>query len=120
MPRQTHTAQVLKGAYGDYSVANAADYTYLAADVANKEQTKLTGQEILLVRNVDGAGAHNITITSVDDTFNRSENVTNYSLGLNEFAMFGPFKLTGWIQTDGNLYFEADNVNIEFAVVRIP
>lgn len=120
MPRVTHTAQVLKGAYGDYSSVNSADYTYTAADVTNKEQTKITGQEILLARNVNGAAAHTITINSVNTPFGRKGDVTAYSLGANEFAMFGPFEITGWIQTDGNLYFEADNANIQFAVIKLP
>ncbi len=71
MPRVTHTAQVLKDAYGDYSVANAADYTYTAADPANDEQSKITGQEILRPRNT-GAETHTITINSVSDPFGRT------------------------------------------------
>ena len=119
MARVTHTAVVLLGAYGDYSVANSADYSYLAADVANMEQVVLTGKEIIIARNVD-ASPHTITITSVNDPFGRAENIASYSLGANEFAVFGNFQLTGWIQTDGKLYFQADNVNIEFAVLKIP
>ena len=119
MPRVAHTAQTLKGAYGDYSVANAADYTYTAADVSNKEQTKITGQEILLARNNGGTG-RTITINSVDDERGRKEDITAYSLGGNEFAMFGPFRITGWIQSDGNLYFEANHLDVQFAVIKIP
>ncbi len=120
MPRITHAVQVPLGAYGDYGSVNVADYVYLAADTVNKEEVVLTGKELLLVRNADGAGAHPITITSVNDEFGRTGNVASYSIGISEFAMFGPFKQPGWRQTDGKLYFEADNVNIEFAVIRLP
>jgi hypothetical protein len=119
MPRITHTAQVPLGSIGDYSVADAADLTFLAADVANMEQTALTGKEMIVARNV-GGGPFLITVTSVNDPFNRTGNVTDYSLGAGEFAIFGPFDRTGWRQVDGNLYFEANNVAIEFAVVRLP
>jgi len=118
MARQVHTAQIPLGSIGDYSVANAADYVYLAADVANKEETILTGKELILVRNVD-ASPHTVTINSEDDPFNRKEDVAAYSVGANEFAMFGPFDRTGWV-SGGKLNFEADNVNIEFAVIRLP
>lgn len=118
MPRVTHTVQVPLGAYGDYSVANAADYTYLAADVGNKEQVVLTGKELILAKN--GATPRTITISSVDDDFNRKEDVTAYAIGANEFAMFGPFLTPGWRQTDGKLYFEANSTEVEFAVIKLP
>lgn len=118
MARTTITAQVPLGSIGDYSVANAADYTYTAADTVNQNDTLLTGKELLLARNVD-ASPHTITINSQDDPFNRKEDVTAYSLGANEFAMFGPFDRTGWVNA-GKLEFEGDNVNIEFAVIRLP
>lgn len=120
MPRILHTAIVPKGAYGDYSVANAADYTYLAADTSNKEEVVLTGKELLLVRNVHATTPFTITINSVDDQFNRKEDVTTYSLGALEFAMFGPFLQPGWRQTNGKLNFEGSDVSIEFAVIKLP
>lgn len=119
MPRTTIAAQVPLGSIGDYSVADAADITFTAADTVNQNQTTLTGKEMILARNVD-ASPHNITVNSVPDPFNRTNNITNYALGANEHAIFGPFDRTGWRQTDGQLYFEGDNVNIEFAVIRIP
>ena len=121
MPRTNHAAQVPLGAYGDYSVANVADYTYQAATGSSGddgEKTLLTGKELILAKN--GATPRTITITSVNDEFGRQEHIAAYAIGANEFAMFGPFKQPGWRQTDGKLYFEGDNVNIEFAVIRLP
>lgn len=121
MPRITHAAKTLLGAYGDYSVANSADLTTLAADPANDEQVVLTGRQIVIARN-SGAGAHTVTFTSVASpaTFGRSGNIAAYSLGAGELAAFGPFELTGWIQTDGRLYFEADDAEVIFSVITIP
>ena len=119
MPRITHTAQVPLGSIGDYTVADAADLTYLAADTSNFEQTLSTGKEMIIARNVDAA-PHTVTVNSVNDPFNRTKDITAYSIGAGETAIFGPFDRTGWRQTDANIYFEGDNVNIEFAVVRIP
>ena len=120
MPRITHVAQVPLGSIGDYSVGDAADLIFLAADVANMEQTILTGKEMIIARNV-GGGPFLITVNSVNDPFNRTGDITDYSLGAGEFAIFGPFDRTGWKQVGSSLiFFEANNVAIEIAVVRIP
>lgn len=120
MPRITHTVQVPLGSIGDYSVGDAADITFLAADVGNFEQFVTTGKELILARNV-GGGPFTITINSVNDPFNRTNDVTAYSLGVGEIAIFGPFDRTGWKQAGSSfIFFEANNVAIEFAVIRIP
>jgi hypothetical protein len=119
MPRITHTVQVPLGSIGDYSVGDAADFTFLAADVANMEQFVSTGKEMILARNV-GGGPFLITVNSVNDPFNRTGDIVDYSLGALEFAMFGPFDRTGWKQVGGFIFFEANNVAIEFAVIRLP
>ncbi len=118
MARQSHTAQILLGAYKTYGV-NLADYVYLAADTVNDEETTLSGREIVLVQNTTG-GALTCTFTSVASPLNRTGDITAYSVGANEFAMFGPFEITGWQQTDGKLYFSGSAVGLEFAVIRLP
>lgn len=115
MPREIHTPVV---APGKFPTAGAA-FTWTAAVPANKEEFILTGRELLLARNV-GASPHTITITSVQDPFNRSGNITAESIAVSEFKMYGPVDITGWQQPDGNLYFEADNAEVEFAVIRLP
>ena len=123
MPRQSHTA-VVAGGNLDYTGLNL---TFLAADVANKEETALTGTEMIVAQNVDSAGTHNVTITSVADSLNRTKNATGAvpaRVGNRPgVRFFGPYKAgasSGWKQTTNLLHFEADNVNIEFAVIRLP
>lgn len=118
MPRITHVATVPLGAFGDYSAPNSAEYDFLPADVANMEQTILTGKELILARNSD-FGPNNITFSSVNDPFNRIKDIV-YQIQAAEESVFGPFVTTGWKQLDGFLYFQADNNNIEFAVIRLP
>lgn len=115
MPRISHTVQ---DAPGKWPTAGGL-VTFLAADPANDEQFTLTGRELLLADNV-GAGAHTITINSVIDPYNRTRNITAESIAAGTLRMFGPFDLVGWQQTDGNLYFEADDAEVEFAVIRLP
>lgn len=114
MPRTNIAAQNIAAVYAKSPTV----YTYTAADVANKNLTTLTGSEILVARNVDGAAAHAITITSTN--LNNRTGDSTQSLGANAFAVFQNFPTAGWQQSDGKLYFEADNVNIEFAVLKLP
>ena len=102
---------------GPYPTAGVA-FTWLAAAPASDEEVVLTGSELLLARNV-GAGAHTITVSSTPDTFGRSQNITADSIAAGAFHVYGAFARLGWIQSDGNLYFEADNAEVEFAIIKL-
>ncbi len=120
MARKSHTA-VVAGANVDYTGKNLP---FVAADVTNKEETALTGTEMIIAQNVDTGGAHNVTITSIPDSLHRTRDATASVPaavgGRPGIRIFGPYKTSGWRQTTNKLHFEADNVNIEFAVVRLP
>lgn len=117
MPRVTHTAQLLSGPYPAGLVMDTLTFT--AADVTNKEEVVLTDREILIARNTHGSTTYNVTITSVADAYGRVGNVTK-AIAAGAFAIFGPIKSAGWQQSNGKLYFEADNAAVTFAVVRLP
>jgi len=119
MPRTALTVKSTLGSYPGVIAAEGADVTWEAADVSNKNQFKLTGKELVLVRN-DNVAAKTVTITSVNDTFKRTQDIAAYSVGIGEYAMFGPFEITGWQQTDGNLYLEGSDVLIKFLIVKLP
>lgn len=121
MPRVLHTKQAMLGKYPLTPVsANDADLTWLAANATDKEEVVLTGREMVLARNT-GATAHTVTFTSVIDDLNRYGDITAYSIDADEVALFGPFPKRGWAQTTSNkLFFEANNAEVEFAVVTIP
>lgn len=123
MARTTIAAQTLLGAYPSLAIAaNAADLTFAALSGSsgdNGNQTPLTGKEILLFRN-DDVGAQTVTITSVADRYNRTGDISAYSIGASEYAILGPFAVDGWKQSDGNLYFEGSDANVKCAVLRLP
>jgi len=120
MARQSHTAQEPPGKYPATPLtAESADFTWTAADAANKEEVTLTGREIILIRN-DDAGAQTVTFDSVVDDKNRKGDITDYSVGAGKYAHFGPFPKDGWAQTDGTLHFEASDANIHIAVIKLP
>lgn len=117
MARTSLTKLTALGAYGSYS-ANAADLTMTAADVANGNQFTFEGKDLVIAYNSD-ASAHTVTISSVADPYGRTGDIS-YSLGAGEYAVFGPFEASGWLQSDGKIYLSADDASVKFGVVKLP
>lgn len=120
MPKTTINRIAPVGPYPAAVAANSLDIAFTAADVANGNQVKLTGRELLLVKNGHAADPHNFTIESVPDGCNREADITAYSLAAGEYAAFWLGSITGWRQTDGYLYLSADDASIMFAIITIP
>jgi hypothetical protein len=101
--------------------ANSADFTWTAAGAsfADGAGFALTGKEVLLARNPTG-GALTVTISSVVDPYIRTGDITTYSIGAGEYAVFPPFPKAGWAQADGKLYLAASAATVEFAVLKLP
>lgn len=97
--------------------ANGADVALTAADATNKQEATITGRELILAYNSD-SGAHTVTFTSIADDLGRTGDITSYSVGAGEFALFGPFTLKGWQQSNGKVYFEANDATVKFLVIR--
>jgi hypothetical protein len=113
MARVTHSVVDVQGPYPVGTIsANAADITFTAADVANKEQCALDYPVIVLCWNTDGANPYTVTFDTVTETA-----ITAYSIGAGELAAF-EFRGHGWKQSDGYLHFEANNAAIKFAVLK--
>jgi hypothetical protein len=120
MPRATIAKTSALGQFGDYSVANAADLVETAANVGNKNQFLLRPRDLLIAHNI-GVGAQTVTLTSVEDEHGRTKDVTAYSIGAGEIAVFGPFlSEEGWMQPDGYVYVEANSADVKFSVVQLP
>lgn len=122
MTRLAITPKTLLGSYPTLPLtANSVDLAFTAAGAsfADGASVTLTGNEILLVRN-GNVGAQTVTITSVVDDLNRSGDITTYSVGAGEYAVFGPFKEKGWKQSTGLLHFAASATDVEFAVLKMP
>jgi hypothetical protein len=115
------TVQELKAPFDDIS-AGDLDFTQAAADVANGNKFTCTGRELIFAENTDGANPYTVTVTSVPDEKNRSEDITTYSLAAGDKIMIavGLTNAKGWKQTDGTILISASNLAIEFAVLRLP
>ena len=118
MARASLTPKTALGSYGNYSVANSADLAMAAANASDLNQFVASGNDLIFAHNT-GSSAYTVTISSVADSYGRTGDITTYSLGAGEYAVFGPFKLTGWMQTDGKIYLAASNAEVKFGVVAL-
>lgn len=120
MPRTSFTIINAPGSYLASIAADDLDFAWEAGDVANNNQFASTGKELILVRN-DDVGAQTFTIVSIaDPQLKRTGDVTDYSVGAGEYAIFGPVEAKGWRQTDGNVYINPSDANLFFAIIRLP
>ena len=124
MARLALTAQEPPGFWPELPLtANAEDFTWAdsTADFADGFSFTNTGRELLLVRN-DTGGALTITISSVALLpYNRTGDITTYSVGAGEYAWFGPFKPEGWNQVGTALvYGAASGDDVFLVVMRLP
>jgi hypothetical protein len=119
MARQSHTPLTALGTKTDAYSAGAADLTMTAADASNKEEVTFTGAEIVIAHNT-GASEHTVTISSVVDALGRTGDVSAYALAAGDYAVFGPLDIEGWRQSAGKLYFEANDAEVKFGVVKLP
>lgn len=119
MGRTTITASVPLGPFPTLPVAaDALDDAMTAADVTNKNQILLSGPIILRWHNT-GASSRTVTITSAPDLQRRTGDITAYSVGAGEYGKIRIEAVTGWVQSDGYLYFEANNAEVKFGADKL-
>lgn len=92
--------------------------SYTACDATNFNETSLTGREMLIVKNTSADTAYDFTIESIADALGRTKDIF-IEIPFGVSRMFGPMKLAGWKQSGGKLFFKAENLAIQVAVVRV-
>jgi len=112
------TALTKTAAPGGYAGAGVA-VTMAVADVGNMNSVPASGNDLIVAQNTD-VSAHNITVTSVADQYGRLGHITSESIAAGAIRIYGPFKRDGWVQTDGNIYLQADNALVKFGVITLP
>lgn len=119
MPRTALTVQTLKGPYPGTVSVNDLDITFAAADVANGNDFPYTGREVILMRN-DDAGAQTVTFTSsAEPATKRLGHITDYSIGIGEYAAFWAGAIQGWVQAGQKFFIDASDANIMIAILRV-
>lgn len=119
MGRTSLTKTVALGSYGNYATAGVAELIMAAADTANNNQFTANGNDLVIAHNTGGS-ACTITVISSADPFGRIKDITTYSIDAGDYAIFGPFALTGWVQSDGKIYLQASDASVKFGVVHLP
>jgi hypothetical protein len=121
MARVLVAAQTTPGAYPTLPLgANSRDLQMQAGDSSLGNYTPLVeGKTLVLFQNT-GVGARTVTFTSQADVpYNRTGDISAYSIGAGELALFGPFKAVGWSDS-GNLDIDVSNAEVLIAVITIP
>lgn len=94
--------------------------TLEAADVSDKNDFLMTADDLLIAYNSGSTDPHNVTITSIANAKGRVLHITDDALTTGVTHIYGPFKkLPGWAQTGNKLHFEADHIEIKFAVIKL-
>ena len=116
MARTTVTKTTAPGLYG----TTGADVTLAAGDAVNGNQFVSTGKELIIAHNTDGAAAHTVTVQSTDDPKYARQGDAALSVGASEYAVMGPFPPHGWAQSDGYVYVDVDDAQVELGVITLP
>lgn len=114
------TVQTVKGPF-ETIAADGVDFIFAAGTITDGDVFTCTGRELLIVKN-DNVAAKYITITSVDNDKGRSEDITQYSIGASEFAVFG-IGLTqkrGWMNSSKQVRITVEHADVKVAVLRLP
>lgn len=121
MARTAITPVTPLGSYDPYAAdaANVVPAAMSGSSGTDGNEFVASGKDLVLVENTGGS-PYTITFSSVDDPYGRTGDITTYSIGAGEFAVFGAFNVVGWRQTDNNIYFEATNLAVEVVVVALP
>ncbi len=116
MPRVLHTKTVAPGSFPVAGVTVA----FVAATPASGQAFVMEGNDLLIARNVHATLPYTVTITSKANAGNRVKDITAESLAAGVYKFYGPFtNRDGWAQDTGELIFDASDVSIEFAVLKL-
>lgn len=123
MARTTLTKTTLNLAYP------ALPITALSADVNLQASTGASGASgnqfawgdaarLLVIAQNSGASGRTVTITSKADPYNRTGDITAYAIAAGLVSAW-IIERTGFYQTDGMLYLEANHAEVKFAAIPI-
>lgn len=105
--------------------ANSADFTFTAltgsaGSSGNQAAFGNFNRLLVLAQNSDVANPYTLLVSSVasSNTYNRTGDIGAYTFQANEFGAFF-IERQGFMQADGNLYFESNNAAIKVAIIGV-
>jgi hypothetical protein len=124
MARVLVAAQTTPSAFPSLPIgANTRDLAMQAGDVALGNYAPIVERKTLVLLHNTFAGAKTVTFTSVADAYGRTGDITTYSIGQDELAIFGPFVAAGWSHGSdaaGGLWIDVSDAAVEIAVITLP
>ena len=121
MARSDLTPIAPLGPFADYDAddANVTPEATTGSAGDSGDQFVASGDDLVIVEETAGA-PQTILFSSVDCPHGRTGDIGAYTLGANEFAVFGAFNVIGWRQTDNKIYLESNSANIKVVVIALP
>lgn len=116
----TLVPQAMKAPF-DIITAGLLTFTW-AAGATGGDLIPVTGREVILAWNSDPTNPYTFTVTSVVDAFNRTRDITTYSLTAGQFAAL-PVGLTntpGWQNTSRQIAVAVSNAAVKWAILTLP
>ena len=112
--------QDILGAYVSESATQMTTLTWTAIDIVNTNSITMTGRKLLLLFRNDDVAAKTITISSSENPYGRSADVTAFSMAAGAYAT-RIFEPVGWEQTLGgrNLIVTAEDADIFVAAINL-
>lgn len=113
------TAITKIGAYPTLPVsANALDLTWTTGDVTGMTVAVSGSTKYLVLMRNTGVGARTVTIASVADSpFNRTGDITAYSIGAGEYAHFYFSATDGWKDGSNLITITPSHAEVEFMLI---
>lgn len=97
--------------------ADGLDIAFTDGNASEGNEFTATGSDLLIAKNI-GSGARTITLLSVVDQFNRTGDITTYSLGAGEVASFF-FGTNGWLQSNGKININVSHAEVKLAILAL-
>lgn len=105
-------AQALPGGY----TAVGATLTFTAADDVNGNNFRMSGNDLVIVRNPTG-GPLSVLLTSVADNAGRTADFSE-AIAAGIVKVYGPFRYMGWRDDNGFMSVDGDS-GLELAVIKL-
>ena len=108
------------GAYVSESATQMTTLTWTAIDIVNTNSITMSGRKIMLLFRNDDVAEKTITISSSENPYGRSADVTAFAMAASAYAV-RIFEPVGWEQTLGgrNMIITANDADIFVAAINL-
>lgn len=112
--------QDILGAYVSESATQMTTLTWTAIDIVNTNKITMSGRKMILIFRNDDVAAKTVTISSSDNPYGRTADVTAFEIAASAYAI-REFEPLGWEQTLGgrDMIITANDADIKVAAINL-